>query len=118
MAKNLDTTLVRIFIVTTENASITMTVNTLHLTRGIISQQIKWLEDAFERCLLECDDRRLKFTHIDERFLDRIKCLLVLSDKVWVDMVARPLWGLACLGVSYDLVGTVFLLIFKVFTEA
>ncbi len=118
LVHNLDISLVRTFVAVAERGSMTVAANTLHLTQGAVSQQIKRLEESFGSSLFERVGRQLELTQVGERFLGKAKRLLGMNDEIWADMAARPLAGQVRLGVPYDLVGASFSPIFKAFTEA
>ena len=117
MSQNLDLNLVRTFIAEADHGSMTVAANSLHLTQGAVSQQIKRLEASFACSLFEREGRRLELTQFGERFLGKAKRLLGINDEIWADMTTRPLQGPLRLGVPYDLVGTCFPPIFKAFAE-
>src|SRR5471032_2242598 len=118
MTQNLDINLVRTFVAVADHGSMTVAANSLHLTQGAVSQQIKRLEESFDCSLFEREGRRLELTRIGERFLGKAKRLLGMNDEIWADMATRPLQGPLRIGVPYDLVGTCFTPIFKAFAEA
>jgi DNA-binding transcriptional LysR family regulator len=110
--------LVRTFVAVADHASMTLAANSLHLTQGAVSQQIKRLEESFACSLFDREGRRLELTQAGERFLGKARRLLVVNDEIWADMTTRPLLGPLRLGLPYDLVGTCFPPIFKAFAEA
>jgi DNA-binding transcriptional LysR family regulator len=118
MTQNLDIHLVRTFVAVADHGSMTVAANSLHLTQGAVSQQIKRLEESFACRLFEREGRRLELTQVGERFLGKAKRLLGVNDEIWADMTTRPLQGPLRLGIPYDLVGTYFPPIFKAFAEA
>lgn len=46
MTRNFDISLIRTFAAVADHGSMTIAANTLHMTQGAVSQQIKRLEDA------------------------------------------------------------------------
>jgi DNA-binding transcriptional LysR family regulator len=116
--QNLDIHLVRTFVAVAHHGSMTVAANSLHLTQGAVSQQIKRLEESLACSLFEREGRRLELTQVGERFLGKAKRLLGVNDEIWADMTTRPLQGPLRLGIPYDLVGTYFPPIFKEFAEA
>ena len=117
MLRNLDTALVRTFVVIAEGATMTAAANTLHLTQGAVSQQIKRLEDLFGYPLFDRDRRGLRLTPPGERVLGQAKKLLNLNDEIIADMTARTVEGRVRLGVPYDLVGTSLAPVLKAYAE-
>jgi DNA-binding transcriptional LysR family regulator len=118
MTQNLDLNLIRTFVAVADHSSMTAAANSLHLTQGAVSQQVKRLEDSLNCTLFEREGRRLELTQVGERFLGKAKRLLGMNDEIWADMTTRPLHGPMRLGIPYDLVGTCFHPIFKAFAEA
>lgn len=100
-----------------DRGSMTVAANSLHLTQGAVSQQIKRLEESFACSLFDREGRRLELTQAGERFLGRAKRLLGVNDEIWADMTTRPPEGPLRLGIPYDLVGTCFPPVFKAFAE-
>jgi DNA-binding transcriptional LysR family regulator len=118
MARNLDITLVRTFVTAADSASMTVAANSLHLTQGAVSQQIRRLEEALGCTLFERDRRGLRLTPVGERLLGKARRLLGMNDEIWAEMSASALQGRVRLGVPYDLVGTTLAPVFRAYTEA
>jgi DNA-binding transcriptional LysR family regulator len=118
MARNLDITLVRTFVTAADSASMTVAANSLHLTQGAVSQQIRRLEEALGCTLFERDRRGLRLTPVGERLLGKARRLLGMNDEIWAEMCASALQGRVRLGVPYDLVGTTLAPVFRAYTEA
>ena len=118
MARNLDIALVRTFVAAAEKASMTAAANTLHLTQGAVSQQIKRLEEALECSLFERDRRGLRLTPPGERLFGRARKLLSLNDEVWAEMTTDAVEGRVRLGVPHDLVGTRLAPVLKAYADA
>ena len=118
MARNLDITLVRTFVTAADSASMTVAANSLHLTQGAVSQQIRRLEEALGCTLFERDRRGLRLTPVGERLLGKARRLLGMNDEIWAEMSASAMQGRVRLGVPYDLVGTTLAPVFRAYTEA
>jgi DNA-binding transcriptional LysR family regulator len=118
MNRNLDTSLIRSFVVVAETASMTAAANALHLTQGAISQQIKRLEETFECVLFERDRRGLRLTNTGERLLGKAKRLLGLNDEIWAEITTPAFTGEVKLGVPHDLVATHLPPILKTYAKA
>ena len=118
MVRNLDTTLVRTFVTTADNASMTVAANVLNLTQGAVSQQIRRLEDVLGCALFERDRRGLRLTPPGERLFGKAKRLLSLNDEIWGDMARDAVGGRVRLGVPYDLVGGWLAPVLKAYAEA
>ncbi len=118
MARNLDTTLIRTFVTVADSGSMTVAANSLHLTQGAVSQQIRRLEEAFGCGLFERERRGQRLTPVGERLLGKARRLLGINDEIWSDMTASAMQGRVRLGVPYDLVGTTLAPVFKAYAEA
>ncbi|KAA3447718.1 LysR family transcriptional regulator [Mesorhizobium sp. SARCC-RB16n] len=118
MIRNLDTALVRTFVTVADKASMTAAANTLHLTQGAVSQQVKRLEETLGCSLFERDRRGLRLTPSGERLFDKARRLLSLNDEIWTEMVGSAIAGQVRLGVPYDLVGTLLAPVLKAYAEA
>ncbi|TIV50279.1 LysR family transcriptional regulator, partial [Mesorhizobium sp.] len=102
MIRDLDTTLIRTFVMTADKASMTAAANALHLTQGAVSQQIKRLEDVLGQSLFERDRRGLKLTRSGERLLDKARRLLQLNDEILAEIRGGVVSGQVRIGVPYD----------------
>ncbi len=118
MARNLDLALLRTFVAVADRASMTAAANTLHLTQGAVSQQVRRLEDLFGAALFERDRRGLRMTPSGERLLGKARRLVGLNDDLWVEMTGRAVEGKVRLGGPYDLVGSCLAPILKSYAEA
>jgi DNA-binding transcriptional LysR family regulator len=118
MARNLDITLVRTFVTAADSASMTVAANSLSLTQGAVSQQIRRLEDMLGCSLFERERRGLRLTPAGERLLGKARRFLTMNDEIWSEMNASALQGRVRLGVPYDLVGTTLAPVFRAYTEA
>ncbi|WP_189479033.1 LysR substrate-binding domain-containing protein [Mesorhizobium sp. M1E.F.Ca.ET.063.01.1.1] len=118
MIRDLDTTLIRTFVTTSDKASMTAAANALNLTQGAVSQQIKRLEEVLGQSLFERGRRGLRLTRCGERLLDRAKRLLQLNDEIIAEMGGKAVAGRVRIGVPYDLVGTLLQPVLKTYAEA
>ena len=116
--RNLDTSLLRAFLVVADTGSMTTAAVTLHLTQAAVSQQIKRLEETFDCQLFARDRRGLKLTNAGERLLGKAKRMLALNDDIWSDMVTPTFQGQVTLGIPYDLVDAFLPPILKSFASA
>lgn len=105
MTRNFDIALIRTFLAVTDQGSMTVAANMLHMTQGAVSQQVKRLEEMLGSTLFERDKRGLRLTDAGERLLGNARRLLMLNDDIWADMTERTVQGSVRLGVPYDLVG-------------
>lgn len=118
MPHNLDISLLRTFVATSDFGSMTAAGNALHLTQSAVSQQIARLEQVFGDTLVIRDRRGLRITAAGERLLAKARRMLVLNDEIWTDMNPRTAGGKVRLGAPYDLVATCLPSILKTYTEA
>lgn len=118
MIRDIDTTLIRTFVTTSDKASMTAAANALNLTQGAVSQQIKRLEEVLGQSLFERGRRGLRLTRCGERLLDRAKRLLQLNDEIIAEMGGKAVAGRVRIGVPYDLVGTLLQPVLKTYAEA
>ncbi|RWD88817.1 MAG: LysR family transcriptional regulator [Mesorhizobium sp.] len=118
MIRDIDTTLIRTFVTTSDKASMTAAANALNLTQGAVSQQIKRLEEVLGQSLFERDRRGLRLTRSGERLLDRAKRLLQLNDEIIAEMGGKAVAGRVRIGVPYDLVSTLLQPVLKTYAEA
>ena len=105
MQRHFDISLLRTFVAVHDHGSMTAAANSLHLTQGAVSQQIKRLEDVFSFPLFERQHRQLRLTGAGDRLLAKARALLQLNDEVWAEMSERLISGPVRLGVPYDLMG-------------
>ncbi|RRH95265.1 LysR family transcriptional regulator [Mesorhizobium tamadayense] len=118
MIRDIDTTLIRTFVTAAGMASMTAAANTLNLTQGAVSQQIKRLEKVLGQTLFERDRRGLRLTRAGELLLDKGRRLLQLNDEIIAEMGGKAVAGQVRIGVPYDLVGTLLQPVLKAYAEA
>lgn len=103
---NIDIDLLRSFVEVADSGSFTRAAERLLRTQSTISLQIKRLEDALDRQLLERSPRAVRLTPEGETFLDYARRMLALNDEM-VARVAEPhLAGLIRLGTPEDFATT------------
>ena len=118
MPRNLDTSLLRTFVVVADRASMTAAANALHLTQGAVSQQVKRLETLFGTTLFERDRRGLRLTAAGERMVGKARQLLGINDEIWMETVAADTEGPVRLGMPYDLMERCLAPVLKRFVAA
>jgi len=104
MARNIDIGLLRAFTSVVETGSVTEAAGTLSLTQAAVSQQIKRLEELFDKPLFDRKQRKLVLTSDGERLMTMAQKLVALNDETWRAMAAPAFAGEVRLGVPYDLV--------------
>jgi len=117
MTRNLDTGLVRTFVVVADKASMTAAANALHLTQGAVSQQVKRLEETLGCSLFERDRRGLRLTLPGERLFNQARKLLALHDEIWAEMTMAAVEGQVRLGVPPDLVSSHLAPVLKAYAD-
>ncbi|WP_414832421.1 LysR family transcriptional regulator [Afifella sp. YEN Y35] len=118
MARNLDIALLRTFATVADQGSMTRASDILHLTQGAISQQIARLEALVGTALLLRHPRGLRLTPAGERFLGRIRPLIVTNDEIWSEIERGDVSGPVRLGLPFDLVDSCFAASLKSYCEA
>ena len=116
--RNLDTSLLRSFVVVAETGGMTAASRQLHLTQAAVSQQIKRLEEALQTRLFDRDRRELSLTPSGQRLLGKAQRMLTLNDEIWTSMVRPEFEGEVRLGVPHDIVGSLMPQVLKRFDRA
>lgn len=104
VARNLDLTALRAFMMVAEAGGVTRAAGLLHLTQSAVSMQIKRLEQSIGRQLFERWGRRLTLTADGELLLGYARQMLELNDQVWSRMTAEEFTGEVRLGVPHDII--------------
>ena len=115
MTRNLDIGLLRAFATVADRRSMTAAARALSLTQGAVSQQSARREALAEGPLLARGRPGLGLTPAGERLLGQARRLVALNDEVWADLSGGAPAGPLRLGVPYDLVGTRFAPVLKLF---
>ena len=118
MRRNIDTSLLRTFVAVAETGSMTTAAKQLHLTQAAVSQQIKRLEDLFDRSLFERELRRLSLTSSGGMLLAKAPRLLAMNDEIWATMTAPDFVGEVRLGVPGDIISPYIPPILRSFDKA
>lgn len=104
--RNIDTNLIRAFVLVAESGMITSAANLMNLTQAAVSQQIQRLEMFFGCQLFEREQRGIKLTYAGEQLLDDAKKFLALNDQIWQKMSTQEYADEVKLGIPYDLAST------------
>jgi DNA-binding transcriptional LysR family regulator len=118
MRRNIDTSLLRSFVAVAETGSMTTAAKQLHLTQAAVSQQIKRLEELFDRSLFDREQRRLALTSSGGMLLAKAPRLLAMNDELWATMTAPEFVGEVRLGVPGDIISAYIPPILKSFDKA
>lgn len=104
MPRNLDMTALRAFATVAEAGGVTRAAGLLHLTQSAVSMQLKRLEEALGRQLLERAGRGVVLTADGEKLLGYARRILALNDEVWSRFTDAVFEGDLVLGVPHDVV--------------
>ncbi|HCQ64310.1 MAG TPA: LysR family transcriptional regulator [Rhodobacteraceae bacterium] len=104
MSRNLDMTALRAFATVAEAGGVTRAAGLLHLTQSAVSMQLKRLEEALGRQLLERAGRGVVLTADGEKLLGYARRILALNDEVWSRFTDAAFEGEVVLGVPHDVV--------------
>jgi len=104
VSRNLDMTALRAFATVAEAGGVTRAAGLLHLTQSAVSMQLKRLEEALGRQLLERAGRGVVLTADGEKLLGYARRILALNDEVWSRFTDAAFEGEVVLGVPHDVV--------------
>lgn len=114
--RNIDTNLIRAFVLVAESGMITSAANLMNLTQAAVSQQIQRLEIFFGCQLFEREQRGIKLTYAGEQLLGDAKKFLALNDQIWQKMSTQEYADEVKLGIPYDLTSTYLAPLLKSFS--
>lgn len=97
-------TALRAFATVAEAGGVTRAAGLLHLTQSAVSMQLKRLEEALGRQLLERAGRGVVLTADGEKLLGYARRILALNDEVWSRFTDAAFEGEVVLGVPHDVV--------------
>lgn len=118
MHRDIDTTLLRAFVVVAETGGMTSAGRILNLTQAAVSQQIKRLEELFGTELFDRSKRQIALSAGGERLLSYAQRIISLNDEIYGLMTSPEFEGEVRLGVPHDLLGTFVPPILKSFAQA
>lgn len=118
MARNLDLTALRAFVTIVDVGGVTRAANVLHLTQSAVSMQIKRLEEALGRALLDRSGRKVGVTPDGEQLLPYARRMLELNDAALARLTDEVYQGEITLGVPHDIVLPVLPPVLKRFNAA
>ncbi len=104
MARNLDLTALRAFVVVADTGGVTRAASLLNLTQSAVSMQIKRLEEALGRPFFFRTARKLTLTPEGEQLLAYARRMLDLNDEVLSRLNDASFEGELRLGVPHDIV--------------
>ncbi len=104
MARNLDLTALRAFVVTADTGGVTRAASLLNLTQSAVSMQIKRLEDSLGRAFFFRTAKKLSLTPEGEQLLAYARRMLDLNDEVLGRLNDAAFEGELRLGIPHDIV--------------
>lgn len=104
MNRDIDISLIRTFLAVAENSGMTRAAQSLNLTQGAVSQQIKRLEAFFSKPLFDRRQKQMQLTADGEKLVASANRLLALNDEVLQLMRQPEFTGEILLGVPPDIV--------------
>ena len=104
MNRDIDVGLIRAFLAVAETGGMTRAAQSLNLTQGAVSQQIKRLEDYFGKQLFDRRQKQMHLTSDGEKLVVSANRLLALNDEVLQLMRQPEFTGEILLGVPPDIV--------------
>ena len=116
--RDLDTSLLRVFVAVAEHGSMTAGASALNLTQGAVSQKIARLEAQAGGRLLTRERRGLRLTPHGERLLGKTRQMLAINDEIWSQMNGGAVDGCVRLGLPVDLVGGLLAPVLQTFVGA
>lgn len=104
MARNLDITALRALDTVAATGGVTRAAERLNLTQSAVSMQVKRLEEALGRTLLDRTGRGVALTAEGELLRSYARRILDLNDEVWLRLTDAAHTGELALGVPHDIV--------------
>jgi len=118
MRGDIDTGLIRTFQAVVDSGSVTKAAQTLNLTQGAISQQIKRLEDLGGKPLFARTGRKLVLTQDGHALIDPATRFLHANDQLWAALREPAFQGEVRFGAPYDIMGSYTPAILRGFSKA
>lgn len=104
MARNLDTTALRSFVMVADTGGVTKAAGMLNLTQSAVSMQLKRLEESLGVSLLDRSARQIAVTPEGEQLLSYARRMLTLNDEALRRMTSQEYEGEITLGVPHDII--------------
>jgi len=118
MRRDIDVALLRAYVAVAESGGMTNAGRLLNLTQAAVSQQIKRLEDLFERQLFDRTRRQIALTAHGERLFSYARRVVALNDEIYGFMTSPEFEGQVHLGVPHDLISSFMPPILRNFGQA
>jgi DNA-binding transcriptional LysR family regulator len=104
MARNLDMTALRSFVMVADAGGVTKAAGLLNLTQSAVSMQLKRLEESLNLALLDRSTRQISVTPEGEQLLSYARRMLALNDEALRRLTAENYEGEISLGVPHDII--------------
>jgi DNA-binding transcriptional LysR family regulator len=104
MARNLDMTALRSFVMVADAGGVTKAAGLLNLTQSAVSMQLKRLEESLNLPLLDRSSRQISVTPEGEQLLSYARRMLTLNDEALRRLTAEKYEGEISLGVPHDII--------------
>ena len=104
MARNLDMTALRSFVMVADAGGVTKAAGLLNLTQSAVSMQLKRLEQSLNLALLDRSARQISVTPEGEQLLSYARRMLALNDEALRRLTAENYEGEISLGVPHDII--------------
>jgi DNA-binding transcriptional LysR family regulator len=104
MARNLDMTALRSFVMVADAGGVTKAAGLLKLTQSAVSMQLKRLEESLNLALLDRSARQISVTPEGEQLLSYARRMLALNDEALRRLTAENYEGEISLGVPHDII--------------
>ncbi|AGI71218.1 MAG: LysR family transcriptional regulator [Octadecabacter sp.] len=104
MARNLDMTALRSFVMVADAGGVTKAAGLLNLTQSAVSMQLKRLEESLNLALLDRSARQISVTPEGEQLLSYARRMLALNDEALRRLTAENYEGEISLGVPHDII--------------
>jgi DNA-binding transcriptional LysR family regulator len=104
MARNLDMTALRSFVMVADAGGVTKAAGLLNLTQSAVSMQLKRLEESLNLALLDRSARQISVTPEGEQLLSYARRMLALNDEALRRLTAENFEGEISLGVPHDII--------------
>lgn len=104
MPRNLDLTALRSFVTVADSGGVTRAAAQLNLTQSAVSMQLKRLEEATGRSLIDRSGRGVALTPQGEQLAGYARKMLALNDEAWGRLTNQEFEGEIELGVPHDVI--------------
>ena len=104
MPRNLDLAALRALVTAAEAGGVTRAAGRLNLTQSAVSMQLKRLEEAVGRPLVDRSGRGFALTAEGELLMGYARRLVALNDEAWTRLTAEAFEGQIAIGAPHDVI--------------